>query len=132
MRCVHILLIFKIENYVHLREPLEKYWKSLLKNIQRKNITLVHESDVRHQPFDFVADVDLAPPDLRALLESHESLRRGSGPVLPVAIASTQAAWPVEPITMPVSRSMPELPWSPLPPMQLPSTVRRRRTPPPL
>ena len=60
-----------------------------------------------------------------------ESLRRGSGPVLPVAIASTQAAWPVEPITMPVSRSMPELPWSPLPPMQLPSTVRRRRAPPP-
>ena len=44
-------------------------------------------------------------------------MKRASGPNLPAYIASTQAAWPVTSPTlhsMPKSRSLPDLPWSPL------------------
>ena len=45
-----------------------------------KQLLLVHESDPRHQPFDFETDVNEAPAWLRETVKSHESLqwhRRG-------------------------------------------------------
>ena len=34
-----------------------------------KKIVLVHETDSRHNPFDFTADKELAPPHLRHVLD---------------------------------------------------------------
>ena len=45
-----------------------------------KPLVLMHETDARHDPFDFVEAYETAPKDLSALLDAHESLpfrRRG-------------------------------------------------------
>ena len=43
----------------HLRFELREALKA------KKKILLLHESDVRHQPFDFVAGMQQAPEDLQ-------------------------------------------------------------------
>ena len=40
----------------------------------KKKIVLLHESDVRHHPFDFVADAEQAPSELRHVLSNYECL----------------------------------------------------------